>query len=51
MRFHPLILKLKNMIDNKKIKNIFYVNSVWGEYLPNWHRYENYETSYASQKN
>tara|TARA_B100000965_G_C19593780_1_gene759165 strand:- start:2526 stop:3461 length:936 start_codon:yes stop_codon:yes gene_type:complete len=50
MRFHPLILKLKNMIDNKKIKNIFYINSVWGEYLPNWHRYENYETSYASQK-
>jgi predicted dehydrogenase len=50
MRFHPLILKLKKMIDSKIIKNIFYVNSVWGEYLPNWHRYENYETSYAAQK-
>lgn len=50
MRFHPLIQKIKKMIVSKKIKNIFYVSSIWGEYLPNWHKYEDYKKSYASSK-
>lgn len=50
MRFHPLIQAIKKMIDSNKLKNIFYVNSVWGEYLPNWHKYEDYKKSYAAKK-
>jgi len=50
MRFHPAIIKLIKLINNKDVGRIFYVHTVWGEYLPNWHPNENYKNSYASKK-
>lgn len=51
IRFHPLIKKIKALIENKKKTKIFYATSIWGEYLPGWHPKENYKKSYASNKN
>ena len=50
MRFHPAILKIKKLLKNNVIGKIYHFSSIWGEYLPNWHRNENYKNSYASNK-
>ena len=50
IRFHPLIKKIKALIENKKKAKIFYATSIWGEYLPGWHPNENYKKSYAANK-
>ncbi|MDB3927273.1 Gfo/Idh/MocA family oxidoreductase [Flavobacteriaceae bacterium] len=50
MRFHPLIIKIKEIINKKKYGNLLSLNSKWGEYLPDWHPWENYKESYASKK-
>ena len=42
-RFHPLLLDLKSLINEGELGNIFYVNSLYGEYLPDWHPYEDYK--------
>lgn len=48
MRYHPLIIKIKNLIKKKYLGKVFYVYSNWSEYLPDWHPNENYKTSYAA---
>jgi predicted dehydrogenase len=50
MRFHPLIIKIKKLLKKKYLGNIFYVRSIWSEYLPDWHPQENFKKSYASLK-
>ena len=50
MRFHPCIKEIKKIIDEKRIGNILSTMSVWGEYLPDWHPWEDYSTSYAAKK-
>lgn len=50
MRFHPLIIKIKKLLEKKYFGNIFYVRSIWSEYLPDWHPQENFKKSYASLK-
>ncbi len=51
MRFHPAITIIKKMIIKKELGKIFHFYSEWGEYLPNWHKNENYKKSYAAKKN
>jgi predicted dehydrogenase len=50
MRFHPAIITIKKMIIEKKLGRIFHFYSEWGEYLPDWHKNENYKKSYAANK-
>ena len=50
MRFHPAINKIEQLLKKNIIGKIFNIQSMWGEYLPNWHPKENYKKSYASQK-
>lgn len=50
MRFHPLILKVKNYIEDKTFGNLISTVSHWGSYLPDWHPWENYKESYAANK-
>ena len=50
-RFNPLIKKTKSIIDSGLIGSIntgIFMNC---EYLPDWHKYEDYKNSYASKKN
>ena len=49
-RFHPLLKTVKKMLLKKEIGNVVSASFVNGEYLPNWHKYENYSSSYASKK-
>lgn len=48
-RFHPCILKAKEIIDSKILGNIISVNVEIGENIKNWHKYENYKDMYASK--
>jgi predicted dehydrogenase len=50
LRFNPVIKKLKKIIDKKLIGNIVSVRSEVTEYMPGFHKYENYKKSYASLK-
>ncbi len=50
MRFHPHMKKIKKLLNKKYLGNVFYVRSVWSEYLPDWHPQENFKQSYAAQK-
>lgn len=50
MRFHPCLKMIKEWIDEGAIGKIIYFRSQWGEYLPDWHPWEDYRKSYAALK-
>lgn len=50
MRFHPIILELKSIINHQEYGNLISIQSKWAEFLPDWHPWEDYRTSYASNK-
>lgn len=50
MRQHPILKKLKQIIENKSFGNLLSMQSKWAEYLPDWHPWEDYRQSYASRK-
>ena len=50
MRFHPVVKKLKNILDKKIIGDIFLINHQVGHYLPNWHPWEDYHNFFVSRK-
>jgi predicted dehydrogenase len=50
MRFHPLLQKVKRAIEDQTWGKLIYFRSYWGEYLPAWHPWEDYRTSYAARK-
>ncbi|KTL61790.1 hypothetical protein AA106_21965 [Photorhabdus laumondii subsp. laumondii] len=45
LRFHPIINKIKEIINNKKI---LICNAVVGQYLPSWRENKNYLESYSA---
>lgn len=49
-RFHPDFLKIKKLIASKKMGNVVTVHAHWGEYLPDWHPWEDYRKSYSAKK-
>ncbi len=48
-RFHPGIRKIKGILDEGGIGVPVSVRAEWGEYLPGWHPWEDYRTSYAAR--
>lgn len=50
LRFHPCYQLLKKLITDGIIGNLLSVHAEVGEYLPNWHKYEDYRQMYASKK-
>ena len=50
LRFHPLIKKIKNLIDEKKIGKSLFFNLHSGSYLPDWHPWEKIDQYYVSDK-
>ena len=51
LRFNPVINKLKEIVEKKEIGNILGVRAEVAEYMPGFHKYEDYKNSYASKKN
>lgn len=50
MRYHPLLQQVKLFVEQKKYGNLINIQTYWGEYLPSWHPWEDYRTSYAARK-
>jgi predicted dehydrogenase len=51
LRFHPCLRKLASVIESGVLGHILSVRAVVGEYLPNWHPYEDYRQGYAARTN
>jgi len=49
-RFHTHLEKIKEWMEEKKWGHIFSVVVDTGEYLPDWHPWEDYRESYAARK-
>ena len=50
LKFNPLILKLKKLIESNSIGKIYNLFIHHGEHIDNFHPYENYKISYAAKK-
>jgi len=48
-RYHPTLNKARELIQTGALGKILTVHAHWGEYLPNWHPWEDYRRSYASR--
>jgi predicted dehydrogenase len=49
LRFHPCLHKLSDTIQSGVLGNLLAVRATIGEYLPNWHPYEDYRQMYAAR--
>lgn len=50
MHYHPLVQKMKEMIASQTFGQLISFSSHWGEYLPDWHPWEDYRDGYAARK-
>jgi len=48
-RYHPTINKARELIQANAIGKVLTVHAHWGEYLPQWHPWEDYRQSYAAR--
>lgn len=48
-RFHPGLIRMKELIDSDYFGHILSVSAEIGEYLPAWHKYEDYRQMYAAR--
>jgi len=49
MRFHPFLNKVFQLILHESFGKLLQIQSHWGEYLPDWHPWEDYRESYAAK--
>lgn len=50
MRFHPCFSAVSNLIRENRLGRILSARFQVAEYMPNWHRYEDYRGMYASRR-
>jgi predicted dehydrogenase len=50
MRFHPGLQTLREIVTSGSIGRMLAVNAEVGEYMPAWHKYEDYRQLYAARK-
>ncbi|GAB4502910.1 MAG: Gfo/Idh/MocA family oxidoreductase [Anaerolineales bacterium] len=48
-RYHPTLNQARELIASGALGKILTVHAHWGEYLPNWHPWEDYRQSYAAR--
>jgi predicted dehydrogenase len=48
-RYHPTLNKARELIRSGTLGRILTVHVHWGEYLPQWHPWEDYRQSYAAR--
>jgi predicted dehydrogenase len=48
-RFHPTLEKARELIRSNALGKLLTVHAHWGEYLPQWHPWEDYRQSYAAR--
>ncbi|MCX8063326.1 MAG: Gfo/Idh/MocA family oxidoreductase, partial [Anaerolineales bacterium] len=49
-RFHPAIQMMRQWIKEGKIGRPLWARAHWGEYLPDWHPWEDYRRSYSARR-
>jgi predicted dehydrogenase len=49
-RFHPGLQKAKELLQTGEIGRPIGARAHWGEYLPDWHPWEDYRSSYSARK-
>jgi predicted dehydrogenase len=49
-RYHPVLARVKALLESGSLGKVLSANAHWGEYLPNWHPWEDYRQSYAARK-
>ena len=50
MRFHPCIAKIKGLLDEGSIGRVISARVQVGQYLPDWHPWEDYRQGYSAKK-
>lgn len=50
LRFHPCLEQTKAWLEEGRLGRVFTVQGDMGEYLPDWHPWEDYRQSYAARK-
>ncbi|GHB83388.1 Gfo/Idh/MocA family protein [Persicitalea jodogahamensis] len=50
LRYHPFFQKLKKWIESNELGYFLSMQTYWGEYLPDWHPWEDYRDSYAARR-
>ena len=48
-RYHPTLNKARELIQSNALGKILTAHAHWGEYLPQWHPWEDYRQSYAAR--
>lgn len=48
-RFHPGLRQLRRVIEEGALGKVIAARAHWGEYLPDWHPWEDYRRSYAAR--
>ncbi|MCI0551046.1 MAG: Gfo/Idh/MocA family oxidoreductase [Anaerolineae bacterium] len=48
-RYHPTLNKARELIRDGALGQVLTVHAHWGEYLPQWHPWEDYRQSYAAR--
>ena len=48
-RYHPTLRKLRELMQQGALGKVLTVHVHWGEYLPQWHPWEDYRQSYAAR--
>jgi predicted dehydrogenase len=49
-RFHPVLARVRALLDQGAFGRLIAVNAAYGEYMPDWHPYEDYRDSYAARR-
>lgn len=49
-RFHPAIQTMRQWLKEGKIGRPLWARAHWGEYLPDWHPWEDYRRSYSARR-
>jgi predicted dehydrogenase len=49
-RYHPALRKIKQLLVEQVLGRPLSFRAHWGEYLPDWHPWEDYRQSYAARK-
>jgi predicted dehydrogenase len=49
LRYHPTLNKARELIQTGALGQVLTVHAHWGEYLPQWHPWEDYRQSYAAR--
>lgn len=48
-RYHPGLLRIKELLKDGQIEHPLSVRAHWGEYLPDWHPWEDYRQGYSAR--